>query len=144
MGSRFPGLTLILVLIETSWNVKEDVQDKIKKFDIGINRNIVECKVQLFGVMQDVLIGINRNIVECKGITGRGWRSGSSVLIETSWNVKVVKLTNEDGLKGINRNIVECKVYTPEEPLHFLRRINRNIVECKELSPGWHICIFSY
>ena len=35
-----------LVLIETSWNVKEKKRKKHHKGIIGINRNIVECKVQ--------------------------------------------------------------------------------------------------
>ena len=31
------------VLIETSWNVKEDIEDELYN-EIRINRNIVECK----------------------------------------------------------------------------------------------------
>ena len=31
-------------LIETLWNVNEEVPDILAKLDEGINRNIVECK----------------------------------------------------------------------------------------------------
>ena len=34
--------------------------------DMGINRNIVECKVGSLENAEDVLCCINRNIVECK------------------------------------------------------------------------------
>ena len=34
-----------LVLIETLWNVKRGTKERIEKLDLGINRNIVECKV---------------------------------------------------------------------------------------------------
>ena len=56
----------MLVLIETSWNVKGG--------QTNITLAIVEC--------------INRNIVECKGEKLRWKVSSRMVLIETSWNVK--------------------------------------------------------
>ena len=57
-----------------------------------------------------LLIGINRNIVECKVVTLLSIFYHRSVLIETLWNVKFLRsdtmsITNV----GINRNIVECK-----------------------------------
>ena len=55
------------VLIETSWNVKEDFFPVINSVN-GINRNIVECKVSL---LEETFLT-------------------DSVLIETSWNVKQV------------------------------------------------------
>ena len=81
---------------------------------MGINRNIVECKVLCLSFQTDphsVLIetswnvkdyesrcesvkeySINRNIVECKGcITAVGSRH-NVVLIETSWNVKCISM----------------------------------------------------
>ena len=58
-----------MVLIETSWNVKKDCHYEIAS-DLGINRNIVECKAK---VQKLVLFN-------------------NSVLIETSWNVKQVLL----------------------------------------------------
>ena len=54
-----------------------------------INRNIVECKVEVYNVADLVRLRINRNIVECKENFGI-----SEKPVET----------------GINRNIVECKV----------------------------------
>ena len=33
------------VLIETLWNVKSEKVSKFLRFALGINRNIVECKV---------------------------------------------------------------------------------------------------
>ena len=34
---------------------------------MGINRNIVECKVEQYSFEKRLPVGINRNIVECKG-----------------------------------------------------------------------------
>ena len=78
-----------IVLIETSWNVKEDKQADIKK-------------------ALSVLIETSWNV---KIKVTVHWINGEFVLIETSWNVK----NNSSGkvkavLPGINRNIVECKV----------------------------------
>ena len=55
--------------------------------------------------------GINRNIMECKVNQAIGIVNNAVVLIETLWNVK----KGEKGEKGdpgesINRNIMECKV----------------------------------
>ena len=76
------------VLIETLWNVKgcsiwhDSCQQKC------INRNIVECKVNMFVQSISRLASINRNIVECKEIL--------CFMCFTQRN-------------SINRNIVECK-----------------------------------
>ena len=59
----------VVVLIETSWNVKA-VYLSLEKIVQRINRNIVECKAK---VQKLVLFN-------------------NSVLIETSWNVKQVLL----------------------------------------------------
>ena len=59
--------------------------------NVGINRNIVECKDALQSQLANCCCGINRNIVECK---------------EELYNKGLV------GTDGINRNIVECKVNT--------------------------------
>ena len=57
--------------------------------------------------------GINRNIVECKGIRLKnGETDDNTVLIETLWNVKSLKIISQAELStSINRNIVECKDY---------------------------------
>ena len=54
-----------------------------------INRNIVECKLNIQLFAEGDAGGINRNIVECKYRTNE--ESG------------------DRGRTGINRNIVECK-----------------------------------
>ena len=78
--------TKSFVLIETSWNVKALPYDR-GAWHVGINRNIVECKVLFF-----IIIKLN-----------------SAVLIETSWNVKMHSRHSLRTAVGINRNIVECK-----------------------------------
>ena len=139
----------------------------------SINRNIVECKVYLHASVRHpahVLIetswnekpnwwyyiiikgSTNRNIVECKV-----WNcssGSSSVLIETSWNVKrYVAVIVAEPVFCINRNIVECKVHITKGQVSAcpvlietswnvklyttfyivsIHRINRNIVECKD------------
>ena len=65
--AAFCKVDKIRVLIETLWNVKEQYGEILNLTALGINRNIVECKV--FCVHKDCLgffIHINRNIVECK------------------------------------------------------------------------------
>ena len=53
---------------------------------------------------------INRNIVECKENTVFTGICAIFVLIETSWNVKVIFKSCIIFPSSINRNIVECKV----------------------------------
>ena len=79
------------------WNVKKDTSLGASADEIGINRNIVECKETRYFVSETFdSTGINRNIVECKGWwwTAYPWHRYS-----------------------INRNIVECKVSyaTPQQ-----------------------------
>ena len=76
------------VLIETSWNVKEERPVLRQSLLHSINRNIVECKEFSFCGSFDCSDGINRNIVECKALIIRHIILGSAC---------------------INRNIVECK-----------------------------------
>ena len=88
MWNFFAGFVLRIVLIETSWNVKEERPVLRQSLLHSINRNIVECKEQdAYNSRQDHT-SINRNIVECK--EGRDIRGLTIeiVLIETSWNVK--------------------------------------------------------
>ena len=75
------------VLIETYWNVNEDVTNFLKR-----------------------LRSINRNILECKWIRSNRNRVVIHVLIETYWNVNGIGKEYYDAhAKGINRNILECK-----------------------------------
>ena len=52
-----------------------------------INRNIVECKCLLMGLICSPKEGINRNIVECKLEMSFLPITFKRVLIETLWNV---------------------------------------------------------
>ena len=54
------------VLIETYWNVKKVDLDPDPKPDLGINRNILECKEPSEFKKYCVYVSINRNILECK------------------------------------------------------------------------------
>ena len=77
-----------MVLIETSWNVKDGKGSDYWIGDICINRNIVECKVEESYKARTLASCINRNIVECKDKKSH---------------------INYAGFICINRNIVECK-----------------------------------
>ena len=78
------------VLIETSWNVKP-VATVQQPLQFRINRNIVECKVWKKISNHDDVSCINRNIVECKAAQSMKEFSKEIVLIETSWNVKFAR-----------------------------------------------------
>ena len=80
------------------------------QFESSINRNIVECKVEITYKPTGQKICINRNIVECKDGRNPGKKDDADVLIETLWNVKMVNIEILTFCRhGINRNIVECK-----------------------------------
>ena len=99
---------------------------------IRINRNIVECKVQMRVHSQAWGHSINRNIVECKGFFFRAEFKSDSVLIETSWNVKYHSRPAHDRRRTV---LIETswnvKVFV-NCSLLFAHGINRNIVECKD------------
>ena len=76
------------VLIETLWNVNSSAITLPSWPDGGINRNIVECKLDLHSICSSGWLGINRNIVECKFSTSFSPPFlPCIVLIETLWNV---------------------------------------------------------
>ena len=60
-----------------------------ENLDIGINRNIMECKEATSAVKNVSSAGINRNIMECKD-------REDVYAVNCAFN-------------GINRNIMECK-----------------------------------
>ena len=68
---------------------KVDFMSSVSLTSFRINRNIVECKVESRRASYDSLNRINRNIVECKVNHCVNYFLHISVLIETSWNVKV-------------------------------------------------------
>ena len=69
---------------------------------MGINRNIVECKVLCEYINWNARRCINRNIVECKG----------------KWNCVKLNWT-----RSINRNIVECKVNDVAEAMATVNQV---------------------
>ena len=81
---------------------------------------------------------INRNIVECKVYLHASVRHPAHVLIETSWNVKILGWFPASNCTGINRNIVECKAFFWMRSRTQKPGINRNIVECKDRYPSIH------
>ena len=99
-----------MVLIETLWNVKNNVGSS-------------------GWASSTVLIETLWNVKKIKpGINFPGFL----VLIETLWNVKKTVVAVIGSLnKCINRNIVECKVMHCYLVFSTMIRINRNIVECK-------------
>ena len=89
-GRDIRGLTIEIVLIETSWNVKLYTTFYIVSIH-RINRNIVECKVLKVYTTYIRIFRINRNIVECKAHKQYFTVYFCIVIIETLWNVKYVK-----------------------------------------------------
>ena len=57
--------------------------------ELGINRNIVECKYSTSFNFHKFKTRINRNIVECKFELLRPFLGFRRELIETLWNVNV-------------------------------------------------------
>ena len=102
--------THTIVLIETSWNVKVELQ--IERFFDSLV--LIETS---WNVKSDMTL---RKAPELQ------------VLIETSWNVKVeyINFLLSHHLR-INRNIVECKGVKTGSTFEAAMCINRNIVECK-------------
>ena len=98
-----------------------------KRCDIGINRNIVECKCDTLPEMKNNDQRINRNIVECKFFTGFCFFPNLfTVLIETLWNVNLnAESDRAEAPAGINRNIVECKFFLR----WYLARSSRVLIE---------------
>ena len=99
---------------------------------MGINRNILECKVVSVQPLLTFSNSINRNILECKDshqsmegpkrrlvLIETYWNVKFSnrsyvipfitVLIETYWNVNLVAVLFIFVNLSINRNILECK-----------------------------------
>ena len=81
------AIWMVVVLIETLWNVKFLLLFWLLLPECRINRNIVECK-EITGYPIPEHNRINRNIVECKG------KRSTDVFLSPAC---------------INRNIVECK-----------------------------------
>ena len=83
------------VLIETSWNVKHFQDLLLDGWYVGINRNIVECKVCWYRIrimnFVYVLIETSWNVKLWNFFAGFVLRI---VLIETSWNVKIGETKN--------------------------------------------------
>ena len=98
---------------------------------LRFNRDIVECKgfIQLW--ILHTLNWFNRDIVECKVFLLIRFNSIYCDLIETLWNVKNVQSrTTSSAQPDLIETLWNVKCLTP----HALRRcsrFNRDIVECK-------------
>ncbi len=102
---------LLHVLIETLWNVKEELSAG-------------------YVPDYDVLIETLWNVKKANGGIVIGTKA---VLIETLWNVKEKTQASFQPYRfRINRNIVECKGISGINALLSQLGINRNIVECKD------------
>ena len=80
-----------LVLIETYWNVNQ-VRKILILGTTSINRNILECKSEVYKSTLD----INRVLIETywnvNSIAGHPSIAGHLVLIETYWNVNYINI----------------------------------------------------
>ena len=54
-----------------------------------LNRNILECKSNMFYIVNYSSTGLNRNILECKSTGSAAAGDIDVVLIETYWNVNL-------------------------------------------------------
>ena len=79
----------MIVLIETSWNVKVIFKSCII-FPSSINRNIVECKACLLPSIISKLAVLIETSWNVKHISRQAYKQQLAVLIETSWNVKCI------------------------------------------------------
>ena len=88
LGPAAPDHAVVVVLIETLWNVNF-LQPLLKdQLFFCINRNIVECKLPYATLQAKIKF----------------------VLIETLWNVNSTACREDTAApERINRNIVECK-----------------------------------
>ena len=102
-----------LVLIETYWNVKEDVQlflKRLRKVLIETYWNVTIEYNKMIMRKMSVLIETFWNV---KVLVTRKRIFQKDVLIETYWNVKDFDEKNCVDLSlSINRNILECKGIT--------------------------------
>ena len=81
-------MQIVLILIETYWNVN------------NFNRPF----------MNRISAHINRDILECKSFCSSTDRRAAMILIETYWNVNVYKQpVSFVAPVHINRDILECK-----------------------------------
>ena len=73
-------------LIETLWNVNSRVFAEIGGF-IGINRNIVECKLDYLSAFLLILRELIETLWNVNQRKGAFFKATDSELIETLWNV---------------------------------------------------------
>ena len=130
---KFMIIGIRIVVIETLWNVNMAVDGDCADFlprcnrDIveckcprtcynfqsgynRCNRDIVECKYADVGFHELFCSRCNRDIVECKYFRKeKEHRSVQNVVIETLWNVNMVRLLICTKSTSCNRDIVECK-----------------------------------
>ena len=77
------------VLIETLWNVKVRTASRVHQELSGINRNIVECKVNSRSAFRLVIAVLIETLWNVKVSEASFLVPPLQVLIETLWNVKL-------------------------------------------------------
>ena len=99
-------------LIDTLWNVKEDIKVVVEFTDGDLIDTLWNVKKKS-GKYAKSWTRFNRYIVECKGVHHMQSVRRKRDLIDTLWNVKLVPYAvyYEDDT-GFNRYIVECKGHT--------------------------------
>ena len=106
-----PGDTF--VLIETYWNVKEDVQLFLKRLRKVLIETYWNVKIEYNKMIMRTMSVLIETYWNVKVLVTRKRIFQKDVLIETYWNVKDFDEKNCVDLSlSINRNILECKGIT--------------------------------
>ena len=98
---------------------------------LRFNRYIVECKVNFVLVQYLLYFWFNRYIVECKACQLLCSLGACFDLIDTLWNVKLLRRPVLQPAPRFNRYIVECKDIWQKGYVIVGSGFNRYIVECK-------------
>ena len=122
----------MLVLIDTWWNVNEEIKSEVKIDDTSFNRYMVECELMKQKYFLHFSGSFNRYMVECEldydGLVLRV----EQVLIDTWWNVNhPMKWVFTTGYTGFNRYMVECEYIFRNDIIPNLICFNRYMVECE-------------
>ena len=92
-------ISVCLVLIETLWNVKIVTQLPSMVTDPVLIETLWNVKLEEWRRRGLLTMGINRNIVECKVLTPDDCLEYGLVLIETLWNVKISVQNSSSSLR---------------------------------------------
>ena len=106
-------ISTFMVLIETYWNVKEDVQLFLKRLRKVLIETYWNVKIEYNKMIMRTMSVLIETYWNVKVLVTRKRIFQKDVLIETYWNVKDFDEKNCVDLSlSINRNILECKGIT--------------------------------